>query len=128
MRKLDGAGMEGVEAVIDKDLCTALIATGLQAECLIIATDVDAVYVNWGQPDQRRLGKTTPQELAQFNFASGSMGPKVEAAVKFVNATGKRAVIGPLDHIESMLAGDVGTQITASGGGHKVPPQPDSGH
>jgi carbamate kinase len=138
MRKLEGAGMEGtgmegvgmegVEAVIDKDLCTALIATGVQADCLIIATDVDAVYVNWGQPDQRRLGPTTPQELAQFNFASGSMGPKVEAAVKFVNATGKRAVIGPLDHIEGMLAGDVGTQITASGGGHKVPPQSDSGH
>jgi carbamate kinase len=133
MRKLEGAGMEGagmegVEAVIDKDLCTALIATGLQADCLIIATDVDAVYVNWGQPDQRRLGQTTPQELAQFNFASGSMGPKVEAAVKFVNATGKRAVIGPLDQIEGMLAGDVGTQITASGGGHKVPPQSDSGY
>jgi carbamate kinase len=128
MRKLDGVGMEGVEAVIDKDLCTALIAAGLQADCLIIATDVDAVYVNWGQPDQRRLGKTTPQELAQFNFVSGSMGPKVEAAVKFVNATGKRAVIGPLDQIEGMLAGDVGTQITASGSVHNLRPQPDGGN
>jgi carbamate kinase len=113
IRKTEGEGMEGVEAVIDKDLCTALIATGLQADCLIIATDVDAVYVNWGQPDQRRLSKTTPQELAQHNFASGSMGPKVEAAVKFVNATGKRAVIGPLDQIEDMLAGRAGTQICA---------------
>jgi carbamate kinase len=113
MRRADGAGMQGVEAVIDKDLCTALIATVLQADCLIIATDVDAVYVNWGQADQRRLGKTTPHELAQHNFASGSMGPKVEAAVRFVKATGKRAVIGPLDRIEDMLAGRAGTQIAA---------------
>ncbi len=113
MRRADGQGMEGVEAVIDKDLCTALIATGLQADCLIIATDVDAVYVNWGQPDQRRLSQTTPQELAQFSFASGSMAPKVEAAVKFVKATGKRAVIGPLDHIEDMLAGRAGTEVRA---------------
>ncbi len=113
MRRADGKGMEGVEAVIDKDLCTALIATGLQADCLIIATDVDAVYVNWGQPDQRRLDKTTPQELAQFSFAAGSMAPKVEAAISFVKATGKRAVIGPLDHIEDMLAGRAGTVICA---------------
>ena len=113
VRRADGKGMEGVEAVIDKDLCTALIATGLRADCLIIATDVDAVYVNWGQPDQRRLIRTTPQELAPFTFASGSMAPKVDAAVNFVKATGKRAVIGPLDRIEDMLAGRAGTQIGA---------------
>ncbi len=112
MRRADGKGMEGVEAVIDKDLCAALIAIGLRADCLIIATDVDAVYVNWGRPEQRRLDKTTPQELAQFSFASGSMAPKVEAAVNFVKATGKRAVIGLLDHIEDMLAGRAGTAIT----------------
>jgi carbamate kinase len=112
MRRADGVGMEGVEAVIDKDLCTAMIATGVQADCLIIATDVDAVYVNWGQPEQRRLSHTTPDELAKYSFASGSMAPKVEAAVKFVNATGKRAVIGPLDRIEDMLAGRAGTAIT----------------
>jgi carbamate kinase len=111
MRQAEGNGMEGVEAVIDKDLCSALIATGLQADCLIIATDVDAVYVNWGQPNQRRLEQTTPQELALFTFAPGSMAPKVEAAVNFVMATGKRAVIGPLDRIEDMLAGLAGTQI-----------------
>ncbi len=114
VRRTDGFGMEGmqgVEAVIDKDLCSALIATEVQADCLIIATDVDAVYINWGQPDQRRLGQTTPQELSQFSFASGSMAPKVEAAVNFVKATGKRAVIGPLDQIEGMLAGSVGTVI-----------------
>jgi carbamate kinase len=110
--KTDCTGMEGVEAVVDKDLCTAMIATGLNADCLIIATNVDAVYVNWGQPEQRRLSRTTPQELAQFSFAAGSMGPKVEAAVNFVKATGQRAVIGPLERIEDMLAGRAGTEIT----------------
>jgi carbamate kinase len=116
VRRTDGFGMEGmqgVEAVIDKDLCSAMIAVEMQADCLIIATDVDAVYVNWGQPEQRRLGQTTPQALAQFSFATGSMGPKVEAAINFVKATGQRAVIGPLDHIEDMLAGRAGTQICA---------------
>jgi carbamate kinase len=114
VRRTDGFGMEGmqgVEAVIDKDLCSALIATEMQADCLIIATDVDAVYVNWGQADQRRLVNTTPHELAQLSFASGSMAPKVEAAVNFVKATGKRAVIGSLDAIEAMLAGSAGTVI-----------------
>ena len=113
MRRADGKGMEGVEAVIDKDLCTALIATGLQADCLIIATDVDAVYVNWAEPEQRRLTRTTPQELDHFTFAPGSIAPKVLAAVNIVKATGKRAVIGPLDRIEDMLAGRVGTEIVA---------------
>ena len=116
MRSADGTGMEGVEAVIDKDLCSALIATGLQADCLIIATDVDAVYVNWGQPEQRRLSRTTPNELAQFTFAPGSMAPKIEAAINFVKATGKRAVIGPLGQIEDMLAGRAGTDIHADVG------------
>ena len=122
MRHAPGEGMEsmesmeGVEAVIDKDLCTALIATGLQADCLLIATDVDAVYLNWGQPGQRRLDKTTPQELAQHSFTPGSMAPKVEAAINFVKATGKRAVIGPLDRIVDMLTGQAGTQIEADAG------------
>ena len=108
-----GLGLQGVEAVIDKDLCSALLATQLQADCLVIATDVDAVYLDWGLPGQRRLDKATPQELASFTFAPGSMAPKIEAAVNFVKATGKRAVIGPLDHIEAMLAGRAGTEIHA---------------
>jgi carbamate kinase len=111
VRRADGPGLEGVEAVVDKDLCTALIATGLKADCLIIATDVDGVYVDWGAPGQRRLGRTTPDELAAFSFAAGSMAPKVEAAVGFVKAGGGRAVIGLLDHIEEMLAGQAGTQL-----------------
>jgi carbamate kinase len=110
--RADCKGMEGVEAVVDKDLSSALIATGLEADCLIIATDVDAVYANWGQPEQRRIGNTTSQALESMTFAPGSMAPKVEAALNFVKATGQRAVIGPIDHIEDMLAGRVGTQIT----------------
>lgn len=112
MRRADGAGMEGVEAVIDKDLCSALIASDLQADCLVIATDVEAVYVNWGQPDQHKLQAATADELARLRFAPGSMAPKVEAAVSFVRATQKRAVIGSLEHIEEMLAGRAGTQVT----------------
>jgi carbamate kinase len=107
----DGAGLQGVEAVIDKDLCSALIATRLEADCLIIATDVDAVCVDWGLPTQRALGATSPQALAKHDFASGSMAPKVQAACEFVRATGRRAAIGALDQIEALLAGDAGTQV-----------------
>jgi carbamate kinase len=107
----EGGGMQGVEAVIDKDLCSALIATELEADCLIIATDVDAVYLDWGLSTQRALGKTTPQALAAHAFAAGSMAPKVEAACRFVRATGRRAAIGALDDIEALLAGHRGTQV-----------------
>jgi carbamate kinase len=109
----DGAGLEGAEAVIDKDLCSALIATDLQADCLIIATDVDAVYLDWGLSTQRAVGQTTPQALAGHNFAAGTMAPKVEAACSFARARGRRAAIGALDGIEALLAGHGGTQITA---------------
>jgi carbamate kinase len=112
MRRADGLGMEGVEAVIDKDRCSALMASELQADCLVIATDVDAVYANWGQPGQRKLQTATADELARMRFAQGSMAPKVEAVIDFVRATRKRAVIGSLDHIEDLLSGRAGTQIT----------------
>lgn len=108
----DGRGMQGVEAVIDKDLCSALIATDLQVDCLIIATDVDAVYLDWGLPTQRAIGRTTPDVLAAHLFAAGSMAPKVEAACLFVRASGRRAAIGSLGDIEALLAGQRGTQIT----------------
>ncbi len=108
----EGGGLQGVEAVIDKDLCSALIATELQADCLIIATDVDAVYLDWGLPTQRAVGKTTPQALAAHAFSAGSMAPKVEAACGFVRASGRRAAIGALGDIEALLAGHRGTQIT----------------
>lgn len=111
-REPDGHKLHGVDAVIDKDLCSGLLACELKAEVLIIATDVEAVYVDWGQPGQRALGRVTPQALAQHVFPAGSMGPKVEAASRFVIATGGRAMIGSLDHIEDMIAGRAGTQVS----------------
>ena len=110
-RGADGHSLQGVEAVIDKDLCSSLLARDLQADCLVIATDVAAVYLDWGQPSQRALGKVTPKELAQHSWPAGSMGPKVAAACAFVVATGQRAVIGSLDDIEALLAGTAGTQV-----------------
>jgi carbamate kinase len=114
-RAPDGHGLHGVEAVIDKDLCSGLLARELQADCLVIATDVEAVYLDWGEPGQRALGKVTPQALARHHFAAGSMGPKVQAACDFVLATGRRAVIGSLEHIEDMLAGRAGTEVCVDG-------------
>jgi carbamate kinase len=112
VRSADGAGLQGVEAVVDKDLCSGLIATGLCADGLLIATDVDAVRLHWGGPDEQVLHHTTPAQLALHDFAAGSMGPKVDAACRFVRATGGRAVIGALGQIEALLAGTAGTQIT----------------
>ena len=112
-RGADGHSLHGVDAVIDKDLCSGLLAGELQADCLIIATDVEGVYLDWGKPTQRALGKVTPHMLAQHVFPAGSMGPKVEAACKFVLATGKKALIGSLDQIEEMLAGNAGTEVSA---------------
>lgn len=111
VRGPNGHSLHGVEAVIDKDLCSGLLARQLGADCLIIATDVAAVYLDWGLPSQHAIGKITPQALKQHQFASGSMGPKVQAAIEFSLATGKRTVIGSLEHIEAMLAGVEGTQV-----------------
>ena len=109
----DGHSLHGVEAVIDKDACSALLAQALGADCLLIATDVAAVYLDFGLPTQRALARTTPSALRRTKdgFAAGSMGPKVEAACAFVAATGRRAVIGSLDDIEALLRGDAGTQV-----------------
>jgi carbamate kinase len=107
----DGRSLHGVDAVIDKDLCSGLLARELAADCLIIATDVAAVFLHWGQPEQRAIGKVTPEALARQTFPAGSMRPKVEAACEFVLATGKKALIGSLDQIEGMLAGRAGTEV-----------------
>jgi carbamate kinase len=115
-RKGEGNDLHGVEAVIDKDLCSSLLARELHADVLVIATDVAAVYLDWGQPTQRALGKVTPQQLSEHAFAAGSMQPKVEAARAFALATGKRAVIGSLEQIEAMLAGHSGTQVCSATG------------
>ncbi|MGH2636775.1 MAG: carbamate kinase [Actinomycetota bacterium] len=103
----------GVEAVIDKDLASELLAREVEADLFVMATDVDGVYADWGTPDQRRLDRVSPAELEKFDFASGSMGPKVGAAVRFVERTGKRAAIGGLAEIEAIVDGDAGTQVVA---------------
>lgn len=115
VRGADGHSLQGVEAVIDKDLCSGVLAHELRADCLVIATDVAAVYLDWGKPQQRALGSVSPKTLAGMTFPAGSMGPKIDAACRFVQASGRRAVIGSLDQIEAMLAGSAGTQITMDG-------------
>ena len=111
----EGQQLHGVDAVIDKDLCSGLLARGIEADCLVIVTDVAAVFLDWGKPSQRAVGKVTPQALERQSFPAGSMGPKVAAACAFVRATGKRAVIGSLEQIEAMLAGTAGTQVCLDG-------------
>ncbi|MBE0416823.1 MAG: carbamate kinase [Coriobacteriia bacterium] len=101
----------GAEAVIDKDLASALLAGELGADLFVMATDTDGVYLEWGTLTQRLLGRVTADEIASYEFPSGSMGPKVEAAVRFVRATGKRAAIGSLDDIERIVAGEAGTSV-----------------
>jgi carbamate kinase len=103
--------LRGVEAVIDKDLASALLAEQLHADLLVIATDVDGVYTGWGTPDQKRLSRMTPDELDAITFAEGSMGPKVEAACRFVRNTGREAVIGALTDIADIVAGHAGTRV-----------------
>lgn len=111
----DGEGLRGVEAVIDKDLTAAILATELDAGTLVIATDVPNVMVDFGTPSQRPLGRVTVAELREHaaagQFARGSMGPKVEAALRFVEGGGsapgrRRAVITSLEHIADAVSGD----------------------
>src|SRR4051794_32077182 len=116
---IDGHALRGVEAVIDKDLTAAILARDLDADTLVIATDVPNVMVGFGTPAQRPLGGVTAKEMrehaADGQFARGSMGPKVEAALRFVDAGGRRAVITSLEHIADAVNGDdVGTVLTAS--------------
>jgi carbamate kinase len=105
--------LTGIEAVIDKDLASELLAREVNADLFVIATDVDAVYLDWGKPEQRKLGTVTPAELRSYNFPAGSMGPKVDAAVQFVERTGKRAAIGSLAEIGEIVAGTAGTNVVA---------------
>jgi carbamate kinase len=113
-RAVQYANLQGVEAVIDKDLCAALLARELGAEHLVIATDVDAVYLYWGTAAQCALGRVSTHYLAQHAFAAGSMGPKVQAACDFVNRTGKTCHIGALAQLEDLLGGRCGTTVVAA--------------
>jgi carbamate kinase len=111
----NGNGHAGVEAVIDKDLASALLAVGLGADILVLATDVDSVYTDWGTQRQRAVTRTTPTWLRAQSFAGGSMGPKVEAVCRFVEATSQRAAIGQLEELPGLIDGTAGTQIRADG-------------
>jgi len=104
----------GVEAVIDKDHASALLASGIEADFFVMATDADAVYVDWGKPTQRAIAKAHPDALMELadQFPAGSMGPKVTAACDFATETGKKAAIGGLADIVGMLSEDAGTIVS----------------
>lgn len=103
--------LRGVEAVIDKDLTAALLAVELDADALLLLTDVDAVYEDW-PARAKPLRRATPAELRAHSFAPGSMAPKVEAACRFVESSGRVAAIGALDAAEALLAGTAGTTLS----------------
>ncbi|HNP14173.1 MAG TPA: carbamate kinase [Mycobacterium sp.] len=103
----------GVQAVIDKDLAAALLAEQLEADLLVIATDVDGVYTGWGTPQQARLGNVTVDQVVEMNLPAGSMGPKVAAACGFATQTKNEAVIGSLADIDTIVAGTAGTRVRA---------------
>jgi carbamate kinase len=109
--------VRGVEAVIDKDLTAAVLARSLGADVLVIATDVEQVVLSFGTPQQQPLGAVTAGQLRTYaeagEFGSGSMGPKVEAVLRFVDAGGQRAVITDLQRIADAVTGSVGTVVTA---------------
>lgn len=107
--------LHGVEAVIDKDLCSALLAEELEADLLVIATDVDGVYTGFGTPEARKIDAATPGELDPAVLPAGSMGPKVLAASRFAANTGKTAVIGSLNDIADIVAGVEGAGTRISG-------------
>jgi carbamate kinase len=107
----------GVEAVIDKDWTGALLAQEVHAEMYMILTDVNAVYINWEQPDARAIRRASPDAIEQFTFAAGSMRPKVEAASDFVRKTKGVAVIGALEDALALLHGTAGTTITMDAAG-----------
>lgn len=111
-------GWEGIDAVIDKDLAAAVLARDLGAELLLILTDVDAVYSDWGTPQQRPLRRLSADEAAALEerqvFGEGSMAPKIRAAIAFVRRTGGRAIITSLEHGLDAVHGSAGTTITAT--------------
>jgi carbamate kinase len=118
-----GSGsLVGVEAVVDKDHASAVLARDLRADLLVIATDVDAVYLNRGTAEQRAIARAHPDAIRKDWFPAGSMGPKVEAAVSFVSDTGHDAVIGALDELDRLLAGVAGTRITTTARGIQLHP------
>jgi carbamate kinase len=101
----------GVEAVIDKDLASELLARDVGADLFVMLTDADAVFLDWGKPEQRAIHEASPEALRQFPFAAGSMDPKVDAACRFAEATGKTAAIGALADLPAIIRGEKGTLV-----------------
>ncbi|WP_367987480.1 carbamate kinase [Vibrio sp. NTOU-M3] len=110
--KRENGKLVGVEAVIDKDMSAAFLAKQLDADALLILTDADAVYLDWGKPTQHALRNTNPSELAKYEFDAGSMGPKIEASCEFIKQGGKVVGIGSLEDGLRILQGTAGTNIT----------------
>src|SRR5262245_16862259 len=104
----------GVEAVIDKDLCSELLARELDADLFIMATDADAVFTDWGTPQAKAIHRSSPEAISKYKFPAGSMGPKVEAACHFASTTGHTAAIGALADIPAIVRGEKGTLINAN--------------
>lgn len=110
-------GYLGVEAVIDKDLASALLAEALGIDVMVVVTDVDGIFLHYGKPGQRLLRRMSVKEgrtyLRQGQFPAGSMGPKVEAVLRFVESGGEKAIVTSLKNMEAALAGDAGTEVSA---------------
>jgi carbamate kinase len=104
-------GLRGVEAVIDKDFSAALLAEEINADTLLLLTDVATVWTKWPKEHGEPIGQTTPEELRRLRFPPGSMGPKVEAACRFVEHTGRMAAIGAIENAEALLDGGGGTIV-----------------
>lgn len=113
--RTESGAVRGVEAVIDKDLTAALLARAVGADVLVIATDVAHAVAGWGTPDAHDIGRVTLAEMEAYaaagHFASGSMGPKIEAAMRFVRAGGRRSIVTALDQLATAIDGHIGTVI-----------------
>ena len=112
--------LQGAEAVVDKDLASSLLARELEVDLFIMATDADAVYLDWGKPTQRGIRRASPAALRDHKFPTGSMGPKIEAALEFAEATGKVAAIGALHDIVAISEGKAGTTVTTEAAGMEL--------
>ena len=115
-----GGKLRGAEAVVDKDRASALMARELSCDVFVMATDADAVYLDWGKPTQRAIRRAHPRALDPSLFPVGSMGPKVESAIEFVERTGKVAAIGALTDVERIVRGEAGTLVTLEAEGLEI--------
>lgn len=109
--------LRGIEAVIDKDLASELVAREVEADLYIMATDTDAVYLDWGKPEAKAIKRATPDAMRDYDFPAGSMGPKVDAACMFARKTGKAAAIGALKDLAAIIRGEAGTTIAGDASG-----------